>query len=125
MAACWRSNDTGGGGGAVRATTGRFMNAAGGRRTFISGRCPNTLSREGAIAGPAPCTPKRSTSAGGMRCVRPAIDRPETKTSRGTDTTAPCRRWFTYVLLVTRFSYTFVMYVVFTIVVLVMLTFLT
>src|SRR3569833_952020 len=89
MAACWRSNDIGAGGGAVRATTGRFINAAGGRRTFISGRWPSTLSRDGGIAGPAPCALNRESSFGGMRIVRPAIGRPDTKVSHKTNTTAP------------------------------------
>jgi hypothetical protein len=60
-----------------------------------------------------------------MRIVRPEIGRADVNTSCETATTAPGLLRFAYVMLVTLFSYTFVMYVLFTMTVFETLTFLT
>jgi hypothetical protein len=85
---CCRSNGTGAGAGAVRATTGRLNTLAGGRgaRDAVSALTPRTLSRCGAIAG-APKTWAEESCAEGTARASCVTRLPRAKVCCGTAVT--------------------------------------
>jgi hypothetical protein len=98
---CCRAKGTGGGGGAVRATTCRLNTLAGGRGALDEAPAlgPRTLACCGAIAGAAAKWAEASWEAGTTRALW-ATERPLANVFCGTAVTAFGTFWFTYFTLV-------------------------